>query len=259
MKTATKSLLLAIPLVFSPVGTQIRSADQSGDLQSTRETLARWVETQQIISQEKQDWQLGKQVLEQRIELIEGEIALLEEKTSEIDESLAAVERDRAELLVQSKEFKAAVEGLETIIGPLEGKTRRLLKILPDPISDRVRPLSVRIPKEGAETKLTLGERFQNIIGILNEINKFNRDITVVSEIRALPGGSTAEVKAMYIGLGQAYYVTPSGDAAGIGHPTPDGWEWRPADELAPEISRAIAIFQNEEVPAFVPLPVTIE
>ena len=76
---------------------------------------------------------------------------------------------------------------------------------------------------------------------------------------RIQTGGSTAEVKALYIGLGQAYYVTPTGDAAGVGQPTPDGWKWTPANDLAPEISRAIAILQNEEVPAFVPLPVTIE
>jgi hypothetical protein len=246
-------------LALAGSGAPLISADSTDDLQSTRETLAKWVETQQIISQEKQDWQLGKEVLEQRIELIEGEIALLEEKVAEIGESLAEADKERSKLLVEDKAYKSAAEGLNEVIGPLESKTLHLLGGLPDPIRDHVRPLSVRIPEEGAATKLTLGERFQNIIGILNEINKFNRDITVTSEIRALPGGGTAEVKALYIGLGQAYYVTPGGDAAGIGRPAADGWHWQPADELASEIQRAIAILQNEEVPAYVPLPVTIE
>jgi hypothetical protein len=259
MKRSIQSISLGFSLVLAMSGGLALAADPAGDLQGTRETLAKWVETQQIISQEKQDWQLGKQVLEQRIELIEGEIALLEEKIAEIGESLAEADRERRELMVDDRAYKSAAAGLNEVIGPLETKTTRLLASLPDPIRDHVRPLSVRLPKDAAETKLTLGERFQNIIGILNEINKFNRDITVTSEIRSLPGGGTAEVKALYIGLGQAYYVTPSGDAAGIGRPTPDGWDWKPADELAAEIRRAIAILQNEEVPAYVPLPVIIE
>jgi hypothetical protein len=259
MKRSIQALGLGTLLAMAASSHQVWSAGQEDNLQSTRETLAKWVETQQIISNEKKDWQLGRQILEQRIELIEGEIALLEGKIDEIGESLAQAERERTELLAESGALKSATEDLNDVIGPLENKTLRLLKSLPNPIRDHIRPLSVRIPEDTAVTKLSLGERFQNIIGILNEINKFNRDITVTSEIRALPGGSTAEVKALYIGLGQAYYVTPSGDAAGVGHPTPDGWEWSPADELAADISRVIAIFQNEEVPAFVPLPVTIE
>jgi hypothetical protein len=250
---------LGIILALSMPGGQAIAADQKGDLQATRDTLAKWVETQQIISREKQDWALGKQVLEQRIQLVEGEISMLQENIAEIGDSLAEADRERDELLVESRALEAAAAGLDEVISPLERKTVQLLNSLPDPIRDHVRPLSVRIPDDPTSTKLTLGERFQNIIGILNEINKFNRDISVYSEIRALPGGSTAEVKALYIGLGQAYYVTPTGDAAGVGHPTPDGWKWTPANDLAPEISRAIAILQNEEVPAFVPLPVTIE
>jgi hypothetical protein len=248
-----------ILLVLPAPGYQVWAADEPESLQSTRETLAKWVETQQIISREKQDWQLGRQVLEQRIGLIEGEISMLQENIAEISDSLAEVEKERRELLVENRALESAAAGLDAVIPPLEGKTLQLLQSLPDPIRDHVRPLSVRIPEDPATTRLSLGERFQNIIGILNEINKFNRDISVYSEIRALPGGSTAEVKALYVGLGQAYYVTPTGDAAGVGHPTPDGWKWTPADELASDISRAIAILQNEEVPAFVPLPVTIE
>jgi hypothetical protein len=97
------------------------------------------------------------------------------------------------------------------------------------------------------------------VIGVLNAINKFNADITLTNEVRAMPDGSSAEVKALYLGLGQAYYVTPNGQSAGVGRPTAEGWEWVPANELSVEIARAIAIFQNEEKPAYVPLTVTIQ
>jgi hypothetical protein len=121
-----------------------------------------------------------------------------------------------------------------------------------------VAPLSQRMPDDPANTEVSLSERFQNVIGILNEVNKFNRDITVTNELRELPGGSMAEVTVVYLGLGQAYYVTSGGDGAGVGRPAADGWEWTAANHLAPEIFRTVEILKNAQPPAFVPLPVEI-
>jgi hypothetical protein len=125
-------------------------------------------------------------------------------------------------------------------------------------LRQRVAPLSERLPDDSDRTEASLSQRFQNVIGILNEVNKFNRDITVTSELRTLSDGTVAEVQALYLGLGQAYYVTVDGSAAGVGRPGPEGWDWSSADEFAESISRAIAILRNEEVPAYVPVPVQI-
>ena len=97
------------------------------------------------------------------------------------------------------------------------------------------------------------------MIGILNEVNKFNGDISVSNEIRELPGGVRAEVRTLYLGLSQGFYVTADGAGAGVGLPAEAGWEWTPQNELASEITRAIAILQNNEIPAYVPLPVKIQ
>jgi hypothetical protein len=115
------------------------------------------------------------------------------------------------------------------------------------------------MPEDPEESKLSLGERFQNIIGILNEVTKFNREITVRSEVRTLPDGSSAEVTAMYVGIGQAYYVNAAGDIAGVGTASAEGWIWTPTNEAAAKIMDAIAILNNEKVADFVQLPVTIE
>ena len=58
---------------------------------------------------------------------------------------------------------------------------------------------------------MTIAERYQNVVGVLNEVNKFNQDIHVVSELMELPDQPSvkAQVRAIYFGLGQAYYVTP--------------------------------------------------
>jgi hypothetical protein len=237
-------------------------AQDAGDAQvldSARSTLAKWMETQQIISRERADWQEGKEVLQQRIALMENEIGALDERTEKARASIAEADDKRRDVVAENDALKSATASLTEVIAVLEAKTGRLLKTLPEPVRQRVAPLSQRLPDDPATTALSLSERYQNVIGIMNEVNKANQDITVTSELRVLPGGATAEVKALYVGLGQGYYVTPNEEAAGVGRPTSEGWEWTPADELAGEIALAIAILQNEEVPAYVPLPVEIQ
>jgi predicted nucleic acid-binding Zn-ribbon protein len=226
---------------------------------TVRATLSKWVETQQLISKEKKDWQLGREILQERVELTGKEIAQLREKIQQAGASVTDADKKRAELISQNDALKQASASLTDAIAGLEGKIHTLLKTLPEPLRDRIKPLTQRIPTNPAETKQSLSERYQNVIGTLNEINKFNRDITVVSEVRSLPGGATMEVQALYIGLGQAYYVSPKGDLAGTGHPTADGWKWEAANDLAPRIAHAIAILKNEKVAAYISLPVSIQ
>lgn len=234
------------------------SGEGAQALASTRDTLAKWVETQQILSKEKRDWQLGREVLEQRIELLSNEISALETKVAAGRAAIAEADHERSDLARRDGALKSSTQNAAAKISALETGTLALLRAAPPVLAERVAPLRQRIPRDAARTTLSLAERWQNVIGILNEVNKFDREITVISEVRELPGGGTAEVKSLYLGLGQAYYVTPAGDAAGTGRPGPDGFEWTAADVLAGEISRAIAILHNEDVPAYVPLPVEI-
>lgn len=254
-----KNVLVAVALAActAPAWAQGGAVDADA-LEATRDTLARWVQTQQIISKERRDWEVAREMLEQRAALVEGEIRAIEERLSELRSGLNEASAQRGELTGGNTELRQASAEFVDMVTSLENRTRTLLAGAPAPIRERVAPLSQRIPADPASTKQSLSERFQNVIGILNEVNKFNADITVTSEIQALPDGTTAEVQAIYIGLGQAYYVTPDGKSAGIGRPTPEGWRWTEANDLALRITRAIAILKNEEVPAYVPLPVEI-
>jgi hypothetical protein len=256
--TITLSALLVLAAALaSGRAAEVPANEQS--LESTRAILAEWVETQQVISREKEDWQVGKELLEQRIDLIQGEIGALEEKIGLKRQSITEADEKRRALVDENDALKAATASLTAEIALVETKTRNLLERLPDPIRERVTPLARRLPTDPNNSDQSLGERFQNVIGILNEVNKFNREITMASEVRTLPDGSTTEVKALYIGVSLGYYVTPDGNAAGVGQPTPEGWSWQPANELAGDIARAIAILNNEDVPAYVPLPVSFQ
>lgn len=253
----------AAGLLLAAVSASLAAAQTTDDpadsLTAARQALARWVETQQVIAKEKKDWELAREVLEQRVRLLRDEAEALDQRIADSRAQIAETERKRYEIVSQRRELETAEEQLRSVVSGLESRTRGLVAVLPVPLAERVAPLAERIPADPASTKHSLGERFQNVIGILNEVNKFNQEITVSREVRELPGGETAEVRTLYLGLAQGYYVTSGGDVAGVGQPGPEGWTWVAANDLAGEITTAIAILDNEKPPAYVPLPVTID
>jgi hypothetical protein len=224
-----------------------------------RVVLERWVETKRLISRENQDWRTEQALLEDRIQLVRRETETLQETTTQVTGNIGEADRKLAELTASVDELKAATAGLGADIVRLEAGVRTLLARAPTPIVEHVKPLSQCIPKPGDETRVGLSVRFQNVIGILNEVNKFCREITVTSEVREQPDGGQAEVTVVYFGIARAYYCNAASGLAGIGRPGPEGWIWEPHNELAPAIAETIAIYRNEKPAGYILLPGGVE
>lgn len=248
-----KSKLL---MVFMLSGMAACALAQELDL--TKEALSKWVETRKLISEEKQTWELERLMLSDRIDLIRTERDALSQKIHETQADITEADRKRADLVQENESLKNASATLVNRIYSLEREVMALLPSLPEPVQERIRPLSQRIPKT-AETDLSLSERYGNVIGIINDLNKGAGEITVVSETRDLPDGGKAEVQTLYLGYARAYYCTNKGDIAGFGYPVAGGWTWEPDNALAPQVAGAIAVLKNEKVAEYIPLPVSVD
>lgn len=231
---------------------------QASELELTKETLAKWVETRKLISLEKEQWVLEQEVLADRIDLVTSERDSLVQKIAETEELITDADKKRTALVEENDALKAASASLVKKITALERGVLALLPRLPEPVQARIKPLSQRIPLK-AETDLTLSERYQNVIGVVNELNKTAGEITVVSEVRELPDGSSAEVQTLYLGYARAFYCTNKGDIAGVGYPGEQGWNWEPNDAIAQQVADSIAILKNEKVAEFIPLPLSVD
>lgn len=264
-RRASSHIILAAIAATAALGLgeagDLRAQETGARLESARTALEKTVETRRILSKERRDWKVGKELLEERIGLVGRETDALRERIAGAEASISEADKSKIELVEESDRLKAAAAGLADGIVAVEARTRALLGRLPGVLRDRVKPLSQRIPEPDAKepTKLSLSERFQNVVGILNEVNKFQREITMASEVRELGDGTRIDVTALYVGIGQGYYVNQKATIAGIGTATADGWQWRPANDAAPAIARTIAILENKEPAAFVPLPIRIE
>ena len=243
----------------TPAAETASAEDVGARIDSTREILDRWVETRRILSEEIRDWALGKEILESRIDVVKRDLASAKERIAETEKSITDADRKRAELVGQSEKLKSASAELAATAAALETRVKELVRRLPDPIREKIRPLSQRLPEDSAKSELPIAVRFQNLVGIVNEVNKFSREITMTSEIRKLADGSSAEVTVVYIGLAQAYYAGGGGKVAGFGTAGPEGWTWTVANEMAPQVSKLVAILKNESPAEFVPLPLKVD
>jgi len=243
----------------SAAGPPIDPPDPALQINTTRDQLEKWVEVRKVISQEKQDLKLAREMLSERIALVESEIESLRGQIKEAENNIAKTDEQYNELTAKNERLKQATDLLETNVAACEKRVKDLLASLPAPLVEQLRPISQKLPENPDETDQRLDSRFGNVIAILNEASKYHSEIKIASERRERPDGSSAEVTVMYLGAGKAYYVGGNGSFGGVGTPTEDGWAWTADDQVAGRIADAIAIYNNKQVAAFVNLPIDIQ
>ena len=250
--------LLALTLGATFVSPAVHAFESSDPLQNTRNVLDQWVETRQITSKEKSDWRIEESILQDTQSLLKNELTRLEETLTTLQSSATAADEERTKLASEKKQLTAASTVVEAAIGELETQMKQIITTLPEPLTNKIKPLIRRLPEDSNNTKLSLGERVQNIVGILSQADKFNTTITTTSESHEISEGKVVEVRTLYWGLAMAYYVDTSGEYAGIGFPGENGWEWPQIDGSGPSIQQLLGVYEGNEDIQFVEVPARI-
>jgi septal ring factor EnvC (AmiA/AmiB activator) len=228
-------------------------------LNEARSTLEKWVETRQLISQTRAGWQADKEMLEQTVALYERELKSLDEQMSKVSTNNTQVAREMADAEALKQASGEALDRARQFAAGFEAGLKQQAPKLPAPLQDTLKPLLARMPADPANTKMLAAERIQVIVGVLNELDKFNNAVNVFSEKRRNEKGEEVSVQTIYVGLGAAYFVNDTADFAGTGVPGASGWEWTLQPELASAAQEVVKIYRNERTARFVPLPVTIQ
>ncbi|MBL9130555.1 MAG: DUF3450 family protein [Verrucomicrobiaceae bacterium] len=260
----TITVLLTLTLTVSALSQQApvktEPQDVAAVMDSTRSLLQKWAETQRLIAAERAEWEQGKSVLHSRIQLLKVTLEENEKKMKEARDKLAEAKKKAAEVEVEKQQVREASDALLEAAPRLEKGVRELCERVPASVKEKVKVLLDRMPKEGAEVKnITAAERMQNVLGILNELNKANTEIASLPEIHDIGGGKKAEVKAIYLGLGQGYYVNAAGDMAGRGTPAAGGWKWTTDATIAKKMIEMLDVMKKTVAPKLIELPATID
>jgi hypothetical protein len=235
-------------------------AGENGEkIELARDTLEKWVEVRRVIAKERHEWELAREMLQSRIDTVQRQIEAERKRIEETREDIAEAEADRAELMERKGGLESAEKALADRLADFERRTRGLLSEAPPTFARRVERVSEAIPEDPKKTKLGLDNRYANVIGVLNEANKFNNEFVTTPEVHTLPDGDEAEVTVVYVGLGQAYALSGDGEAAMHGVPGEGGWQWNDISDLAPRVADVIAVLNAEQIASFIPLPVEID
>lgn len=233
-------------------------ASEPSSLAKTRTTLEQWVETRQLISKTRSDWQTDKETLEQTRQLFDRELKQVEEQMAKLATNSTQVDKERTEAEVALKSSNEALDQARQFAAGFEAKLGKLIPRLPVPLQEILKPLLARLPADPAATRMPVTERVQVLVGILNEVDKFNNAVNLFSEKRKNEKGEEVAVETVYVGLGAAYFVNDADNFAGTGAPGPNGWEWSIKSELAAPVREVVRIYRNERPAQFVALPATI-
>jgi hypothetical protein len=253
-----RTLAATAAAVFSWLAIPAEAAAEA-DILGTRTALEQWLDLRKLISEEQNDWREEKETIRASIDLIHGELARLDEELETLADGARATDAMHETLRDENTALQEATAAISGVLGELETRITELHEMLPAELQAQLKPLFVRLPEPDAPSRAGIGERLQNVIGMLGEIEKFNRTITIVREMQQLPSGETAQVRTMYLGLGAAWFTNEEGTYGGSLTPARGGWTINVQPELASRIRAAIAIYENDAQARFVPLPVEIQ
>jgi hypothetical protein len=228
-------------------------------LTEARSTLDKWVETRQLISKTRSDWQADKEILEQTLQLFQREAKAVEDQLMRLGTNSDQVGKERTEAEALLKSSGEGLERAKQFAADFETRIRAVVPRLPVPLQETLKPLLNRMPTNSVSTRMPPAERMQVVVGILSELDKFNNAVTLFNEKLQNGKGEEVAVQTVYVGLGAAYFVNEAGDFAGSGSPGPPGWEWSIRPDLSAAVREVIRIYRNEQPARFVSLPVTIK
>ena len=253
-RSAARCLCLCA-VAFLAICADARAGDPVAE---SKTELKHWIETRKTLQRTKRDWKVDKATLDQTVGLLERELSLLDAEIGKLQAGANKGATQRQELSDRQAALKQTSETVSKRLKTLEDRLLALAPVFPRPLADKTKPLMRRLKSGGGQEGSSLGQRLQSLLGILNEVDKFNGSLTLTGELIDIDGKQT-QVETLYLGLSQAYYVDRKGARAGVGVPTKNGWEWTARNDLAHAVTHVLLVYRSEHPAEFIELPVTLK
>ncbi|MDQ8204062.1 DUF3450 family protein [Pelagicoccus sp. SDUM812003] len=247
-------LKAALFAAIFPAAVYSLSADT---VKQTQNALSEWISVEKQISEDKSEWIAQKEVLQNSIEFMKGEIGRLEEAIASAKENASAGEKKRAELDEKKEVLDAVTAEMKAAVLEYETRVKKMAEGWPVAFLDTVDTFLDRIPEEEKAEDAPLTIRLQNVVAILSQFDKFQSAITKDTAVQDVDGESR-EVTTLYYGFSYAYFIDGTGEYAGYGYPTGSGWDWVSDPSLSEDVAQLVAVYDRSTDASFVGLPTKI-
>lgn len=230
----------------------------ANDANLVRESIRKWVEVKSITSKERAEWEIEKSYLNDLALLLEAEKSTLQGQLASISSTRTKADKERLDLLSEKGEIeKSHTIIAETVTGYIH-QLKTLSSFLPAPLKEKSSAyfaLALRSESESLE------DTINNLIKMVYEIEQFDNKVNLGNKALTLSiNGEEVqrEVKVMFIGLGQAFYVDYNANLAGYGYPTTQGWVWVENNALKEKVNAAVNLYLGRKNPSLIEMPIII-
>lgn len=255
--TRTAAAFARIAALSAAVGACLTnsSSAEPPSAENVEVVAAEWVKTRIETTRIETDWALQRQLLESTVTGFTERAQTLETKRDYLQAKTA---KDREEIAALEAMDKTSVLNLQAVEERVKAMSTRLLQLrrsLPPRLSTALE-MSYR---SLAANNLTVSERMQLNMTVLNRCAQFNRAISDEQEIIDINSGGNSELlEVIYWGLSQGYALNRTTGQAWLGFPGPQGWTWESHPEAAAAVTRLISIHHDKSDPDFVTVPARI-
>lgn len=221
-------------------------------LETVERSAGDWLKVRAETTRLETEWSTQQRLLNTMVQGLNERVQTLEAKR---DYLLAKTAKDREELASLDTSNKSGSAGLDSMDDQLKAMTPRLVELrrsLPPRLSDAL----AMSYKSLAGTELSVGQRMQLTMTVLNRCLQFNRTIICEDEILDPANeGKTLQLEVIYWGLSHGYALDRSAHKVWLGRPGTQSWQWEPVPNAAERVARLIEINRGKAEPEFIEIP----
>ena len=221
-------------------------------LESVEKAAGEWVKVRAETARLETEWETTRPLLESTVSGLQERAQALEAKR---DFLKAKTAKDREELATLEAANKASAAALQSVGAQLKAMNARLFELrasLPPRLSEALEMAY----KSLAAPDVTVSERMQLTMTVLNRCIQFNRSITCEDEILTLGEGKNAQqLEVIYWGLSYGYVLDRPARQVWFGSPGPERWRWEPVPDAFDQVARLVTIYRGKAEPEFVEVP----
>ena len=225
------------------------------EIKETQQIIEEWIDTENLISEESTQWKSEKATLLDLQDALTRELLELKEKLKLYEDEASGAAQQRSELMERKEKAENTTRSLIRGLQNIEQQVAEIFSYLPTPIVERLSPFREKLEEGPIKARLTLRQRVETIVSLLQSIHLFHRTVTLERQEFTLDDEKSREFMVLYFGLGAAYFVNESGTVSGYGLPSNTGWIWTRKDDLAQEVSTGVQMMNNRAMPRFLELP----
>ncbi len=222
-------------------------------LESVQESARKWVDLRLETSRLEADWAWQKELLQSMEDTLGLKVRQLEEKEALLQARTASQSEQVEKSREQASQLRIELEEVEGHIQVIVEDLQNVRAFLPPSLSNSLELAYTSLNEPG----LSLGEKMQLVVTVLNRCQQFNGMISYREEI--VPTQDKEKVlSVIYWGLSHAYALDRKTGDTFLGKPAEEGWTWIPRPGMKSEVSRLISIFNEEIDPELVKAPVQV-